>query len=119
MASRVGPLLLLGALAAAAYVWLGPHVPKDQSVNVILGDSAPTVTEVALQYAANGEPVREAVLRYELGRAPRVVHHEPRLPDGAYVVDVRVHGAHGVVDTERHVELHASGSTSITLKDGS
>ena len=116
--ARAGALLLFAAVGLAAYFWLGPRFPKDQSVNVVLGDSAPDVTEVALSYTHDGEPLREAVLHYAPGGAPRVVHHEPRLPDGEYVIGVRVKRRDGVFAKNRHVDLRSGGSTSITLSGG-
>lgn len=115
---RGGAMLLFAALGLAAYFWFAPGFPKDQSVNVVLGDSAPAVTEVALSYTREGEPLREAVLRFDPGGAPRVVHHEPRLPDGEYVVGVRVKTARGLYQKDRRVDLRSAGSTSIDVSGG-
>jgi hypothetical protein len=115
-----GPLLLFsGAVALVACFWLAPRFPKDQSVNVVLGDSSPAVTELALQYRSvattSDEVAREAVFAFAEGAAPRVVHHAPRLPDGEYVVDVRVRSRKGAADKKRRVTLNGGGSTSIDL----
>lgn len=115
MSARGGLLVLASVVVLAAYFWLNPRLPKDQSVNVVLGDSAPTVTEVAVSYAHDGDPMREAELRFEPGQAPRVVHHEPRLPDGDYVVGIRVRSARGIVERQRRVTLASTGSTAIDV----
>lgn len=113
---RSSSLLLFGALGAAAYFFLAPRLPKDQSVNVVLGDAAHEVTEVELHYASasNDELARDVDSRFELGKAPRVVHHEARLPDGEYVVALEVKSDRGTWKDERRVRLQG-GSTSIDV----
>jgi len=110
-------LLVLGGVALTAYLVVGPRFPKDQSVNVVLGNAAPDATEVTLRYTADGErdSARDVVLHFDEGKAPRVVHHEPRLADGPYVVAIEVRGPRGSLADERHVALHGDGSTSINL----
>jgi hypothetical protein len=58
--------------------------------------------------------MREASFRYASGTAPRVVTHEPRLPDGDYTVEIEVveDSAHSLL--RRRVTL-AGGVTSIDL----
>jgi|SRR5690348_12382079 len=116
--TRSGSLMLIGAVGAAAYFLLAPRFPKDQSVNVVLGDASRDVTDVTLHYASGSsdDVSRDVTLHYDLGKAPRVVHHEARLPDGDYVVDVEVRTAHGSWNNERHVKL-AGGSTSIDVAE--
>jgi len=116
MHTRSGSLLVLGAVGAAAYFFLAPRFPKDQSVNVVLGDSAPTVTAVELHYASasNEDLSRDVALHFDRGKAPRVVHHEARLPDGEYVVAIEVRSDHGTWKDERRVRLQG-GSTSIDV----
>ena len=116
MHTRSGSLLVLGALGAGAWFVLAPRFPKDQSVNVILGDGARDVTDVRLHYtsASNDELSRDVALHFELGKAPRVVHHEARLPDGEYDVAIEVTRARGVWSDQRHLRL-SGGSTSIDV----
>jgi len=107
-------LLLFGALGVGAYFLLAPKFPKDQSVNVVLGDGAASVTEVRLHYGSDKEAdlARDVSLAFEKGKAPRVVHHEARLPDGDYVVSVEVHGEH-TFTKERRVHLESGSTTQI------
>jgi hypothetical protein len=116
---RTGGLLLFGALGLGAYFVLAPRFPKDQSVNVILGAAAPAVTEVSLRYTpekdGTGEASRAATMRFDRGKAPRVVHHEARLPDGDYVVAIEVR-ADDVKTKETHVHLQGGSSTSINVE---
>jgi hypothetical protein len=118
MHTRSGSLLLFGALGAGAYFLLAPRFPKDQSVNVVLGRAAPEVTDVTLHYgsASNDAVSREVALHFDHGKAPRVVHHEARLPDGEYVVAIEVKSDRGVWSDERRVRL-SGGSTSIDVSD--
>ena len=117
--TRSGSLLLFGAVGAAAYFFLQPRFPKDQSVNVVLGDSASRVTDVAIHYASpSGDDLtRNVALHYAPGGAPRVVHHEARLPDGEYVVDIDVKTPQDAWSTERRVRLEAGSSTSIDVAE--
>ena len=115
MSARGGFLVVAAAIVMAVYFWLGPRLPKDQSVNVVLGDSAPEVTELALAYTHDGDPVREADLTFEPGHAPRVVHHAPRLPDGDYVIGIRIRSKRGLAERQRRVALQSSGSTAIDV----
>ena len=111
---RAGALVLFGALGAGAYFFLSPRFPKDQSVNVVLGDRAPSVTELTMRYASDKEPDlrRDVSFHFDQGKAPRVVHHEARLPDGDYVVSVEVHGEH-TFTKERRVHLESGSTTQI------
>lgn len=112
-------LLVFAVLGAALYFVLAPRWPKDQSVNVVLGDGAGGVREVTLRYeaATGGEDwSREATFLYAQNRAPRVVHHAPRLPDGDYVVDIELRTAAGGTSVSRNVALRG-GSTSIDVAD--
>jgi hypothetical protein len=117
MINRAGSLLLFGALGVGAYFVLAPKFPKDQSVNVVLGDAAPSVTEVSMHYASDqdAELARDVTLRFDKGKAPRVVHHEARLPDGDYRVAIEVRSDH-VWTKERRVRLEG-GSTSIDVAE--
>jgi hypothetical protein len=147
-------LVLAAALGIALYgarQWAG-HVPRDQTVHYVLGDGAQRVEEVDARWAAaetrasrgsfDRDWMREASFRYAPGAAPRVVTHEPRMPDGDYDVEIEIvaaHAARNVVAREtpdeirgeipddrssvvvrRHVTLNAGlsgGVTSIELGD--
>jgi hypothetical protein len=103
---KVAPFVLVAALAA---VWLalGPRLPHDQTIHVVLGKIAPRVTELRLAYAEGGEQVatREASLHYAEGQAPRVVTHEPRLANGEYRVDIEVYDQKDHAQATRRVKL--------------
>jgi hypothetical protein len=110
-------LALAGCLAAA--LPLAQHWPKEQTVHYVLGDSAPRVRELDARWAEPGGGTRddwnrEATFRYGAGQAPRVVTHEPRMPDGDYTVEIDL-----VSDSERSTVTRrvtlAGGSTSIDL----
>lgn len=114
MRMKSGALVLLGALGAGAYFFLAPRFPKDQSVNVVLGDRAPHVTEVTMRYSSDNDAdlKRDVSFHFDKGKAPRVVHHEARLPDGPYTVTIEVR-ADDVWTKERHVRLEGGSSTQI------
>lgn len=106
--------LLAGGLAAA--LLLGRRWPREQTVHYVLGDGAPRVQEVDARWAdgAGDEWTREATFRYPAGRAPRVVTHEPRLPDGDYTVEIDIVAERDRSTVRRRVTL-GGGSTSIEL----
>jgi hypothetical protein len=114
--SRRYAFLLLALAALAFFALLGPKWPKDHDLRVILGNLAPTVEEVQVRYAERGseELVREVTFRYPKGGAPRIVSHEPRLPDGDYLVEIDLGFEHGHAETRRTVTL-GGGSTSIDV----
>ncbi len=120
--TRSGSLLLFGAVGVGAYFFLAPRFPKDQSVNVVLGDAAAEVTDLSLHYATSGDgdhdAARDVAMHFERGKAPRVVHHEARLADGEYVVSIELRGEGGRAwSDERRIALHAGGSTSIDVSE--
>jgi hypothetical protein len=87
-------VLVAGALIVAVH--FARQWPKDQTVHYILGDGAPAIEEIDARWAENGGPsggdewTREATFRYAPGHAPRIVTHEPRLPDGDYTVEIAI-----------------------------
>jgi hypothetical protein len=109
-------LLAGGALLASglcAHAW-----PKDREVRYVLGSQASSVVELDARWMeeATGESVRDASFRYGLGRAPRVVRHEPTLVNGRYSVAMTVvtdDGAGGRRSTDvlEHVELAGDGDS--------
>jgi hypothetical protein len=110
-----GLTLLATALITGAT--LAARLPRDQVVHYVLGDTAVRVKEVDARWAIEKEGddwMREASFRYASGTAPRVVTHEPRLPDGDYTVEIEVveDSAHSLL--RRRVTL-AGGVTSIDL----
>jgi hypothetical protein len=105
--------------ALAVYFTLSPHWPKTQSLHVVLGSAAPRIEEVRVRYAdARGRSsedwTREASFRYALNSAPRVVTHEPRLPDGDYVVEIDLVSPKGESTVRRRIALRG-GTTSIDV----
>lgn len=119
-AHRTTPLVLV-ALAAAVMMLIGPSWPKDQSLNVVLGDAATSVDDVRLRYALRDssgaedeEPVREVAFHFAHGQAPRIIHHEARLVDGDYRVELDVAGGGRASTIERRVHL-GGGSTSVDV----
>jgi hypothetical protein len=111
---RAGAMLLFGAVGVGAYFFLSPRFPKDQSVNVVLGDRAPQITEVTMRYASgkDADLRRDVSFHFDKGKAPRVVHHEARLPDGDYVVTIEMRGE-DVWTKERRVRLEGGSTTQI------
>jgi len=121
---RLLRLLLLGAALVVAML-LARQWPKEQTVHYVLGDGATRVEEVDARWApglsssATAEDwTREATFRYAPGQAPRIVTHEPRLPDGDYTVEIEIASASATRNiVRRHVTLAGGGSTSIDLAD--
>jgi hypothetical protein len=117
---RLLRLLLLGAALVVAML-LARHWPKEQTVHYVLGDGAARVEEVDARWAAGRSSedwTREATFRYAPGQAPRIVTHEPRLPDGDYTVEIEIASASAARNVvRRNVTLSGGGSTSIDLAD--
>jgi hypothetical protein len=113
---RSGAMLFFGALGVGAYFFLAPRFPKEQSMNVVLGDRAPSVTEVTMRYASNKDADlrRDVAFHFDKGKAPRVVHHEARLPDGDYVVTIEMRGD-DVWTKERRVRLEGGSTTQLEM----
>jgi hypothetical protein len=117
-------MLVLAAVLIVA-LYFARQWPKDQTVHYILGDAATRVEEVDARWApgiaATEDWTREASFRYAPGKAPRIVTHEPRLPDGDYTVEIEIvaanlaHEKNDVV-VRKHVVL-GGGATSIQLAD--
>jgi hypothetical protein len=113
--SRLAKLsFLVFGLGVALY--LGGTGPREQHVRIVLGDGARDVTGIELQYVGEGgDVVRDARMTYGAeGGAPRVVSHEPKLPDGTYRLLVDVHQSKRRVSLERSVTL-GGGSSQVDL----
>jgi hypothetical protein len=115
---RIARVILLVA-AVGIVLLLGKKWPKEQTVHYVLGDAAPRVEEVDARWAegrARGDDswFREATFRYPPGGAPRVVTHEPRMPDGDYTVELEIVASNGKNVVTRHVRLEG-GVTTIDL----
>jgi hypothetical protein len=115
---RIARLLFLVAALVAVLAGAGLKWPRDQTVHYVLGDAAPRVEEVDARWGearmAPEDWTREATFRYAPGGAPRVVTHEPRLPDGDYTVQIEILASRERNVVTRHVRL-AGGVTSIEL----
>lgn len=111
---RRAPLLILlagGALAA----YLASRGPRTQHVRFVLGAAASEVTMLEVQYVdPEGDVARQARLTFDAGAAPRVVPHEPELPDGDYRLRIEVDAREGRRAVERQVTL-SGGTTSVDL----
>lgn len=104
--------LVFGLLVA---LYLGRQGPQEQHLRVVLGSAAPDVTGVDLQYVSrDGDVVREAHLIYPKGGAPRVVSHEPKLPNGEYRLQIDVDARDGRRTVQRQVTL-GGGSTQVDV----
>ncbi len=114
---RVAPFLLLVA-AFAVYAVLKPSLPHDQIVHIVLGNAAPRVEELTLRYGTSKEWAREVTFHYSpppLGSgAPRVVTHDPRLPDGVFTVEIEVVTRNDRAKIQREVTL-GGGTASIDV----
>lgn len=113
--SRYAKLAFL-LVGLGVVLYLGKKAPHEQHVRYVLGDAAADVTTIELQYVdADGDVAREARLIYPGGQAPRIVPHEPELPDGPYKIKVDVSTRERRVSVERSVTLTGGGSTQIDL----
>lgn len=114
---RRGWIARLAFVAAGVGVvaFLKTRGPHEQHVRFMLGDASNEVTGLEVQYVdADGEVAREARLGYAEGKAPRVVPHDPELPDGTYKIKVDLVTRERRVSVERSVTL-SGGSTQVDL----
>lgn len=113
---RVRSIVILGFAAFAAF-YVATLRPREQHVRIVLGAGAPEVSAVELRYvAADEEVAREARFTYTPGRAPRVVAHEPELPDGPYRLEIDLDARDGRRMVQRQVTL-GGGSTQVDVSD--
>src|SRR4029079_15290474 len=121
---KTAPFVLV-VVGVVVFGVLGPKWPKDQTLNVVLGAAPAGADEVRIRYSepgadTDGEWSREETFRYGgatgAGAAPRVGHHEVRLPDGEYDVEIEIlDKAHVSSVARRRVSLHGGGATSVDL----
>lgn len=98
-------------------VFLQSRLPRDQHVRLSLGDAAPGVTELDVQYVtAGGESARETRLTFPPGSAPRIVALDPELEDGPYQLRIGVTAREGRRTVERQVTL-SGGTSHVDLAD--
>ena len=110
-------LPLFAVVALGVYFFLAPRFPKDQAIEVVLGDAASKVTSVHLAFEdTKGDWTSAVELNFESKPAPRVVHHEARMPDGDYVLDIDVTGEVAATHVERKVSLRG-GTTSVDVSE--
>lgn len=96
-------------------LYLGTQGPQDQHVRVVLGAEATRVSALDLRYVAgDGDLVRQVHFSYPDRVAPRVVSHEPKLPNGEYQLQIDVDTQGGRRDIQRRVTL-GGGSTQVDL----
>ena len=121
---RVARVVIVVA-AAAVFLTLARHWPRDNVIHIVLGGAAPEVTDIHLRYAPapkNGpmgveDWTRETEFRFPDGSAPRVVTHEPRVADGDYVVEIEIlKASHRSTTLQRRVTLEG-GTTSIDVSE--
>lgn len=102
-------------LGLAGALWLGSKAPREQHLRLVLGEGAPLVSAMDLQYlAVGGEVVRAARFGFEPGRAPRIVAHDPELSDGDYQLSIEMDTREGRRSTQRRVRL-GGGTTQVDL----
>ena len=116
-------MLVLAAVLMVA-LYFARQWPKDQTVHYVLGDAATRVEEVDARWApgiaATEDWTREASFRYAPGKAPRIVTHEPRLPDGDYTVEIEIVALNDATEARARVRKHVTltgGATSIQLAE--
>jgi len=110
-------LPLFAVVALGVYFCLAPRFPKDQVIEVVLGDAASRVTTVRLAFEdKKGDWTSEVELNFDGRPAPRVVHHDARMPDGDYTLEIDVTGDGPEAHVERHVSLRG-GTTSVDVSE--
>ncbi len=108
-------LPLFAVVALGLYFLFAPRLPKDQTVEVVLGDAASKVTSVRLAYEdPNHDWASEVEFNFASTPAPRVVHHETHMPNGDYKLSIDVTGHNGNTHVERTVSL-GGGTTSVDV----
>lgn len=113
---RVRSIVVLVFAGLAAF-YVATLRPQEQHVRIVLGGGAPEVSAVELRYvAADGEVAREARFTYTPGRTPRIVAHEPELPNGEYRLEIDLDVRDGRRTVQRQVTL-GGRSTQVDVSD--
>lgn len=91
---RKGALLILGVGFALVLTTLGPDWPKDQPLNFRLPatHSGPSRLQVSFTRVGAARALQGFTL--ELDGSTRSVRHQPRLPDGDYLVTIELTSTH-------------------------
>lgn len=118
---RVATLALVGGGALAAYL-LGPHVPRDRTVQLRF-ESAATVTGVEVAWTPSREAgarepdaLQGAAWRFGAGTAPARLDMPVRLPDGRYRLDVTVVRGAEQEQFQRPITLGDSDHMTVSLR---
>ena len=105
-------LIAAGAIVAA---YFAQKAPRDQHLRLVLGPAFDQVTGLEIQYVgASGDLARSVRMAFDPGPAPRVISHEPQLPDGDYRLRIDLDTREGRRSTERRVSL-GGGTTQVDL----
>jgi hypothetical protein len=105
-------LLLLVAVGLTIYV--SEKAPKEQHVRFVLGGAAPRLVRLTCEYEGSEGIARTADFTFDHADAPRVIAHDPELPNGAYTLHLRVFSKEGQNTIERRVTL-SQGTVSVDL----
>ncbi len=108
--------LLFLACGLGITFYLAARGPRAQHLRFVLGAAGSSVVDLEVQYLRmeDSEVLREARLPYGPGGAPRVVAHDPELPDGLYRLRIEIETREGRRVVERQVTL-SGGTTSVDL----
>lgn len=87
---------MLGLGVAAVIIYMQRETPKETPIEVRLGNFRAETVEARILYEDADEAVQSVVFRYPTG-APSRLKHTPRLPGGAYTVNVALLGVHGTL----------------------
>lgn len=109
--------LLLLAGGGAAFLSLAPHWPKERSVDFRLDGEVGTVVGFDVTWSRPGaEAVGGSSLRFEPGRAPKIVHTTVHLPDGSYALDIRIDRADRSDSMQRTLTLGDAEQITVPLR---
>jgi hypothetical protein len=109
-------VLLLLMVGAALVIYVSEKAPKEQHLRFVLGSAAARVTRLSCEYEGAEGVARTADFTFDHGDAPRVVAHDPELPNGAYTLHLRVFSKEGQNTIERRVTL-SQGTVSVDLAE--
>jgi hypothetical protein len=107
-------VLLLLLVAVGLTIYVSEKAPKEQHVRFVVGPSAPRLVRLLCEYEGPEGIARTADFTFDHGDAPRVIAHDPELPNGAYTLHLRVFSKEGQNTIERRVTL-SQGTVSVDL----